>query len=280
MTATLNQPPSVATIDIYGLDTGTVLSAASNLTSWSGVLPETQDYIIEVVPTVVGQVVNFGLMVACTGTPQAVVNPPVYTGAGNIVFAPNTTAAVAQGTINPGQLITYTVQASQYQAMTLKVEATNKDVTLQVYGPTGVLAFNPSMLYANWQWQLPMTGLYTVKLVGGAYTEAYTLTVKVAKSFTLPPATHSITMYGTNHGGYIQSYAIKMSALDTLTVSLNVPNTKAYLDIYGILTGSVLSYSDHATSWSGTLPATQLYVIEVIPTGGYLTSYGLTVSEP
>lgn len=282
MTASLNQLPSTATIDIYGLNTGTVLQAASNVNNWTGILPETQDYIIEVVPTA-GQVVNFNLGVSCTSTAGVVINPPVNTGGsigGNIVFAPNMTAAVMQGTINPGQRIVYTIQASQYQAMTLKVESTNKDVTLEVYGPTGILAFDPAKLYANWQWVLHQTGLYTIKLVGGAYTEAYTLTTKVAKQFAFPSGKHTITIYGTNHAGYIQSYGIELGALDVITVSLDVPSTKAYLDIYGIQTGALLSFSAHATSWTGTLPATQEYVIEVIPTGGYLTSYGLTVSEP
>ncbi|HVM70973.1 MAG TPA: hypothetical protein VMT91_04385 [Anaerolineales bacterium] len=282
MSAILNQPPSTATIDIYGLDTGTVLEASSNVSSWTGILPQNQDYIIEVIPTN-GQVVNYNLSVSCTGTPVTVTNPPVYTGGpggGSIYFAPNTTAAVVQGTINPGQIIAYTVQANQYQAMTLKVEATNKDVTLIVLDPSGNLAFDPAKLYANWQWVLPQTGLYTIKLVGGAYTELYTLTTKVAERIAFPSGTHSMIIYGTNHGGLIQSYSIKLSAGDTLSVSLDVPSSKAYLDVYGVLTGSVLSFSAHANSWTGTLPATQVYVIEVIPTGGYLMSYGLTVSVP
>jgi hypothetical protein len=286
MTATLNQPPSIATIDIYGLDTGTLLQAASNVSSWTGVLPQTQDYVVEVIPTG-NRVVNFGLTLSCTGTPGNVYYPPVnngngngYSGGGSIVFAPNTTAAVMQGTINPGQRIAYTIQASQYQAMTIKVESTNKDVTLEVYDPSGSLAFDPAKLYANWQMTLYQTGLYTIKLVGGAYSEAYTLTTKVAKLFTVPTDTHTITLYGTNHGGLIQSYVIKLSAGVHITVGLDIPSTKAYLDIFGVQTGALLNFTAHANSWSGNVPSTQEYVIEVIPTGGYLTSYGLTVSIP
>jgi hypothetical protein len=284
MTASLNQPPSIATIDIYGLDTGTLLEAASNVSSWTGVLPQTQNYVVEVIPTG-NQVVNFGLTLSCTGTPGNVYYPPVNNGngssaGGSIGFAPNTTAAVMQGTISPGQRIAYTIQATQYQAMTIKVESTNKDVTLEVYDPSGSLAFDPSNLYANWQMTLYQTGLYTIKLVGGAYTEAYTLTTKVAKLFSFPYGTKTITMYGTNHGGLIQSYVIKLSAGVHLTVSLDVPSSKAYLDVFGVQTGALLNFTEHANSWSGTVPTTQEYVIEVIPAGGYLTSYGLTVSTP
>ena len=95
----------------------------------------------------------------------------------------------------------------------------------------------------------------------------------------IPSDTHTITVFGTNHGGYIQSYSVFLSQGDTLNVSLDVPSTKAYLDVYGVITGAVLSFSSHLSSWKGTMPATQEYVIEVIPTGGYLTSYGLTISD-
>jgi hypothetical protein len=283
LSAVLNQPPSVATIDIYGLNTGTILEVASNVSSWSGILPQTQNYVVEVIPTG-NQVVNYGLTLSCTGTPGTVYNPPppVNNGSssgGSIYFAPNTTAAVMNGTISPGQVFAFTVQASKNQALTFKVEATNKDVTLMVLDPSGGQVFDPAKLYANWQMTVHQTGLYTVKVVGGAYTEAYTLTVKRANMVVIPSDTHTITVYGTNHGGYIQSYSVFLSQGDTLRVSLDVPSTKAYLDVYGIITGSVLSYSSHLSSWKGTMPATQEYVIEVIPTGGYLASYGLTISN-
>jgi len=281
MSAALNQPPSIATIDIYGLDTGTILEAASNVSSWTGILPETQDYVVEVIPTG-NQVVNFGLTLSCTGTPGTVNNPPVNnggTGGGSIGFAPNTTAAVLQGTINPGQVIAYTLQASKNQALLFKVEATNKDVTLMVLDPSGNQVFDPAKLYANWQMTVHQTGLYTVKVVGGAFTELYTLTVKRANMVVIPSDTHTITVFGTNHGGYIQSYSVFLSQGDTLNVSLDVPSTKAYLDVYGVITGAVLSFSSHQSSWKGTMPATQEYVIEVIPAGGYLASYGLTISD-
>jgi hypothetical protein len=282
MSAVLNQPPSVATLDIYGMDTGMILEAASNLSSWSGILPQTQVYVVEVIPTG-NLVVNYGLTLSCTGTPGTVYNPPPpnngASGGGSIVFTPNTTAAVLNGTVSPGQRIAFTVQISKFQAMTIKLESKNKDATLEVLDPSGGLVFDPAKLYANWQMTAHQTGLHTIKVVGGAYTEPFTLTVKVARIVVIPSDTHSITIYGTNHLGYIQSYSVILSQGDTLNVSLDVPSTKAYLDVFGILTGSILSNSAHQSSWKGTVPASQVYVIEVIPTGGYLASYGLTISN-
>jgi len=45
---TLNVPSIYAYIDIFGLGSGTILSSAAKATTWKGVLPQTQDYVIEV----------------------------------------------------------------------------------------------------------------------------------------------------------------------------------------------------------------------------------------
>jgi hypothetical protein len=37
-------------------------------------------------------------------------------------------------------------------------------------------------------------------------------------------------------------------------------------------------FHDVAASWTGTLPTTQEYVVDVIPRGGYLVIYILTVT--
>jgi len=62
-----------------------------------------------------------------------------------------------------------------------------------------------------------------------------------------------------------------------MTVSLNVPATTDYLDVFGLASGPLLSATSKATSWIGTLPTNQDYIIEVIPVGEEI-SYSLTVS--
>ena len=63
-----------------------------------------------------------------------------------------------------------------------------------------------------------------------------------------------------------------------MTVSLNVPSTTATIDIFGLVTGTLLSSSAKANTWTGVLPQTQDYVIEVIPNNGQVVNYSLTVS--
>jgi hypothetical protein len=83
---------------------------------------------------------------------------------------------------------------------------------------------------------------------------------------------------GTTVNGYVFSYALSCKAGQTMTLTLNVPSTTAYLDAFGIATGTLLSSSAKAVTWTGSLPQTQMYVIEVIPANGQVVNYSLTVS--
>jgi hypothetical protein len=204
---------------------------------------------------------------SATATPQAV----------NIVFASGTTAAVEQGSIQPNQVVPYTLSAGQSQPMILIVNSPNNDVFLGVTEPDGSKLLDPAKKYTNWQWLLPKTEQYTIQLYGGATSENYTLTAKVAEIVTFPGGATTVTLNGSTPKGYVVSYAFSCQANQVMTVSLNVPATTAYLDVFGLATGPLLSASSKATSWNGTLPSSQDYIIEVIPVGGEI-SYSLTVS--
>ena len=283
LTATLAQPTSTATLDIYGLSSGTLVDASAGYNSWSGMLPQTQDYIIEVIPTN-NQVVNFNLAVSCVGTPGNAYVPSAPTGnnpttGGQLYFLPAETMSVVQGSIAPGQVVTYSVQAKQYQALMLILGSPNGDAVLGVLDPNGNQLLDPANQYTYWQWQLPMTGLYTIKVVGGITSERFTLTTKVAPVITFPADGKSTTIYATTVRGLLKSYAFRLSTGVVMTVSLNVPASVAYLDIFGVQSGSILNASDRATTWTGTIPSTQEYVIEVIP-GGTMSAYALKISNP
>ena len=266
MTVALNVPSSTAYLDIFGLTTGSLLSSAAKASTWSGVLPQTQDYVIEVIPNN-GQVVDYSLTVS--------VNP---TMGGTIIMPAGTTAAVVQGNIQPGKVLMYTLQAGKSQPMILIANSANNDVTLGVFEPNGTLLLDPAKKWTRWQGLLPVTELYTIQVAGGATAEDFTLTAKVAQRINFASSAISATLNGTTENGYVFSYALRAQANQTMTVSLNVPSTIATIDIFGIDTGSLLSASAKATSWTSTLPQTQDYVIEIIPYNGQVVNYSLTVS--
>jgi len=206
------------------------------------------------------------------------VTSPNSAPATNIVFTPGTTAGVVQGTIQPGQVISYTLSAAQWQPMILNLESPNFDVFLGVFEPNGNAVVPPGNKWVHWQGLLPQTEVFTIQVNGGATTENYTLTVKIAQRIQFALGQSSITLNGTNVNGYVFSYAFKANKGQTMTVTLNQPATVAYIDVFGIVTGALLLPSEKANEWSGILPLYQDYIVEVIPRQGQLMSYTLTVT--
>ncbi len=213
-----------------------------------------------------------------TQTPLPTVTPTSVPGVIN--FTLGTTAAVETGTVQPGQVISYTISAGQLQPMILILESTHADVTLGVFEPNGNMLLDPAKKWNRWQAWLPKTEVYTIQVNGGASSENYTLTVKVAQLIKVASGATSITLSGKTINGFVFSYALSAKTGQTMTVSLNVPSTTAYLDVFGIATGVLLSPNAKATTWTGVLPETQAYIIEVIPNNAQVVNYSITISIP
>jgi len=195
-----------------------------------------------------------------------------------VVMPSGATAVVAQGSLEPGVAVNYTLQARQSQPMILMMSSQNQDITLGVFDPHGNMLLDPAARRTRWQGLLPETGLYTLQVIGGATLEDYTLTAKVAQLVSLAPGATSVTLKGTTVKGYVYSYALSCQAAQTLSASLSVPASSAYIDIFGLSSGSLLSSTDKANAWTGVLPQSQVCVIEVIPTNGQVVDYALSVA--
>ncbi len=196
----------------------------------------------------------------------------------NIIFASGTTAAVQQGILQPNQVQSYTLSAGQNQPMILLLTSQFNDSYLGVFEPDGNILLDPAKKWTNWQWLLPKTELYTIRVYGGSTAGTYTLTSKVAQRITFASGASSATLNGSTPKGFVISYAITCNASQIMNVSLNVPASQAYLDVFGLATGDLLSPSAKVNTWTGTLPSTQDYIIEVIPVGGQVINYSMTVT--
>ncbi len=197
---------------------------------------------------------------------------------GNFSLLAGTTAGVIQGTVQPGQVLTYTLSAGQAQPLTLIINSPNNDVTLGFFESNGTILLDPASRYMRWQMVLPITDLYTIRVTGGATTENFTLTVKLPLVVNFASGTSSTTLSGTTVNGYLFSYALNCAAGQTMSAALNVPTSTATIDIYGISSGTLVDASAGYNSWSGVLPQTQDYIIEVVPYNNQVVNYGLTVS--
>ena len=196
----------------------------------------------------------------------------------SIVFAAGTTAAVEKGTISPNQVRAYTLSAGANQPMILLLSSPNNDVYMGVTEPNGNILLDPAKKWTDWQWLLPKTEVYTIQVYGGSTAGDYTLTTKVAQRINFASGATSATLDGSTPKGYVFTYAIACKASQVMSVSLDVPASQASLDIFGLATGSLLSSGSKVNTWTGSLPSTQDYIIEVIPGGGQVVNYSLTVT--
>src|SRR5271157_524200 len=219
-------------------------------------------------------------------TPTAIVptpTTPIPTVTGQavvrILFASGATAAVEQGTVQPGQVISYVLGAQANQPMILLLGSTNQDATLAVYEADGTSLLDPAKKWTNFQWLLPRTEDYTIQVIGGAIAENYSLTVKIASRITFASGSTSATVTGSTANGYVISYAIYCNSGQTMTLALTAPANSASLDVFGLAYGQLLlKETAKAASWTGSLPAAQDYIIEIVPKAGQVLSYSLTVS--
>jgi len=207
-----------------------------------------------------------------TSTPTATMTPPGT----NIVFSPGATAWVLEGTLQPGQVKSFTLAAQKNQPMILILESLYNDLSLAVYEEDGNALLPPANNWNRWQWLLPATQTYTIQAIGGSITEDFKLTVKIAAKIAL--SSGAATLNASTVNGYIISYFIVCQAGKTMHLTLNAPANSAYLDVFGITGNILLDQSLKATTWTGLLPSTQTYLIEVIPEAGQVVNFTLTVS--
>jgi len=219
------------------------------------------------------------LSTATSGVPSPTPLPSLATTPvpDKLVFAAGATAGVATGNLKPGQIKSFTFNASQSQPLILILNSVNNDLYLGVLNPDGSTLLDPAKKWSRLQWLLPKSGVYTIQVTGGDTAEDYSLTVKIAAAINFASGSDTANLTGTTVNGLVVSYYANCTTGQTMTAGLNVPATTAYLDVFGIAYGPLLSASAKASTWSGTLPDTEDYIVEVIPTNGVEVGYQLSV---
>jgi hypothetical protein len=128
---------------------------------------------------------------------------------------------------------------------------------------------------------LPATGNYILQiLAGNAQPVAnFGLNITIPVRITFAPGGISAQVQGTTGEGRVVTYLLKASGGQTMTVNLQAPPNTGGITIYGLDDGQPLIRSQSgATSFTGQLPMTQDYVIQVVPFGNGALNFGLNVT--
>jgi hypothetical protein len=275
MTARATATQGRVILMVVGVD-GTVLqSDGPQSPLFSSNLNTTQDYLI-LVRAAPGADARYKLEVSIPplGGPTATPEPVTAT---RITFAAGATEHTVSGQVPAGSTVAYVLRALEGQLMEVTLWPAS-GIVMSIVGADGqVLMASGTGFYRG---VLPKTQDYTVRLTSGAGSVTYNVTVMLpvrvtfASGATSAETTASLAPFTTGH------YVIRALAGQTMTVEATTTQGQVILIVYGA-DGTVLQ-TDHSGSatFSGALPSTQDYLIDVRSVGSVTASVTLRFIIP
>ena len=200
-------------------------------------------------------------------------SPADTVGLVRVRFARGTTSGLVNDSLGPAESRGYLIGAERGQVM--MVHAITWPVrqggspapatTVRVYSvEDGRELTVPSGIGGLWSGRLPETGDYTVR-VSAAGPAAYTLAVQIPRRLTPGEGDPTAAITGTAPSRAPVDYIIAGEAGQRLAVSVR-ESDPATLHVYGLDDGKQLApLPERRQLWAGKLPATQDYVVSVVP---------------
>jgi hypothetical protein len=209
-----------------------------------------------------------------------------------IQFAPGSTSATVHGSVAPGATDQYVLHASAGQTLTVQITTGQGQVVVTITGADGKLLVTDYVGHSTFSGVLPTSQDYTIGVQAtGQATADYTLGITIpAASSSPPPAgalriqfaagATSATVQGDLPPQTIGHYVIRAAAGQTMTIQTSATQGQVVVIVYGA-DGTVLQ-SDHAgaSGFSGTLPASQDYLIDLRSVGQVAAVFSMTVTIP
>jgi hypothetical protein len=213
------------------------------------------------------------------------VSPADTAGLLRVRFARGTTSGIVNDSLLAGETRGYVIGAEQGQVMMVHAitwpvrqgSAPPDSATVRVYAVAdGAELSTPSAEGALWSGRLPATGDYVVRISAGGPT-AYTLAVQIPRPLSVGGPEPTAAIRGTAPSRAPVDYIVAGHGGQTLAASVR-DDDPATLHVYGLDDGEQLApLSERRRLWAGTLPASQDYVISVVPAGEG-ARYQLTVT--
>ncbi|MCW5874568.1 MAG: hypothetical protein KIS88_07980 [Anaerolineales bacterium] len=200
---------------------------------------------------------------------------------GRINLATGATTGVVTGRVEANQRVSFRAGAAANQVIIANLFTPASTAILEIKGADGSTLLADSLRYNSYRTLLTKTQDYEFTVIGGNSAQDFTLSVAFAVPVSFASGTSSATYTGKTVGGNPVTYTIYATAGQHLSVSVNTNASDAALTIWGFNTGEPYARAQNGvTNFNLNLPATQYYIIEVVPQGGRTVDYTLTVSIP
>ena len=197
-----------------------------------------------------------------------------------IVYAAGATSGSVEGVLEPGQSQIFLVRAEAGQPLEVSTGSLNNDVTFSVTGVTdGKTLLGAAQKLTSWQTMLTVSQDYKITVYAGATKENFTLSVITPARIKFAAGAVSATEKGITPGGRIVSYILYALANQQMDINLTTTTNDALLSVYGFEDGQpYLRSAAGSNTFSMKLPATQDYVVQVVPMAGTEANYTLTIT--
>ncbi len=219
---------------------------------------------------------------APSGTPQpgSIPSPTASAvPATRITFLNGATVGVVSAPIGAGQSQTYVLDVFQVQPMIVSLRSASNDASVSLRYEDGTAVAAASATKTSWRGSLPKTGDYFLTVHGGASTENFTLVVTVPLPLRFAPGADSLSVQGSTVAGYDVSYSVYALKGQTMDINIESISSKGSLAVYGLQDGQQYLRSDEGQkTFHLVLPASQDYIVSVVPFQGIVLDFIATIS--
>jgi hypothetical protein len=212
-----------------------------------------------------------------TSIPTSVPTSPNLPSATRISFATGSTQSVSSGSLGAAQNSYYVVRASKDQPMIVMLDSPGSGAKLSIFGANGTMLLPASQQLTSWQGILPATQDYYFGITGSSGSD-FLLNVIIPARIQFASGQNQISLTGQTVGGYGVTYVAYALAGQKMDVTVNTDPNVAALTIWGFTDGEPYARAQNGiTNFSMTLPSTQDYIIQVVPQGGQVVNYTVTI---
>lgn len=213
--------------------------------------------------------------------------PQPTPGRERIQFAPGATSATVRGTVQFPNRREYLLRALAGQ--TMRVELISSDASAN-FAVIGVSDGQPLKRLENsdtvWSGTLSLTQDYLLQVAtptNGAvsyelYVEITSTVVRAPVRIQFAPGATAATVRSFTSAIEPSRYVLRANAGQTMRVDLTVDNANAYITVLHPTGGNMAGADGPIHNWSGVLPVTGDYIIEVLNPGTGLANFNLTVT--
>ena len=206
---------------------------------------------------------------------RAVVKGPAQ----RVQFEPNTTSATFQRTVQEGDSQHFVLWAFAGQTMIVDTTTSRGKIALSIVGRSSGEELVSGGNATHWRGRLPATQDYEIRVAANGGAADYQLDITIPATLRVSKDQPAVVS-GRVKPGQEVLYLLPGLAGQRVDVNVTSPGGQALLAIYGLDDNAFLVPNlARTTTWAGTLPQDQDYVIEV-GSAGAASDYQLQIAAP